>query len=131
MKRIEKVAIVLIVVGTLQGPAMWCLLHYTQVLMQPDGKNLSFLQEILGCGSAVAASLISLVCAGWLYLEAERQNHSKWVWCLLGLLFKLPAVAVFYSFAILETLKKDRNANHASDATSEHAPGAGSSAHQG
>jgi hypothetical protein len=94
---------------------MWCLLHYTPVLMQANGKGLSFLQEVLGFGSALAASLISLVCAGWLYLEAERQNHSKWVWCLLGLLFKLPAVAVFYGFAILETLKKDRNANNGTE----------------
>ena len=39
MKRIEKLAIVLIVAGLLQGPAIWCLLHYSPVLLDSGGDD--------------------------------------------------------------------------------------------
>lgn len=115
MKRIEKLAIVLIVAGLLQGPALWCLLHYSPALLQSGGKGLSLLQEIMGFASAIATSLVSVGCAIWLYLEADRSAYSKWVWCLLGLLFRLPAVAIFYGVAILYTLRTNTDANQQSE----------------
>lgn len=109
MKGIEKIAIVLIVAGALQGPALWVILYFSPSLLQGD--HLSHAQEAVGFSSAVATSLVAFVCACWLYLTAKRHGHSKWIWCLVGLLFKLPGVAVFYGFAILERLDGDRNAN--------------------
>lgn len=116
MKPVEKFAVVLIAVGALHGPAMWVLLHFTPSLMQ--GENLSMFEESVGILSSIATSLVDLVCATWLYQAARRHGHSKWIWCLVGLLFKLPGIAIYYGVAILDKMEKE-DANQALNHTSE------------
>ena len=119
MKRTEKIAIVLIVAAALQGPAKACLLACIPRLMK--GEGLSLLSSAVYYGSAIAGSFVALGCGLWLYLEAERKDHSKWIWCLFGLLLKLPAVAVFYGYIILETLEKNGKATDLAEATAPEA----------
>jgi drug/metabolite transporter (DMT)-like permease len=111
MKRTEKIAIVLIIGAALQGPASLLLLQYYIPSLLEEGR-LSFFQQSLGFAATAARSLVAIACALWLFFEAKRQKQSRWIWCLLGLLFQLPAVAVFYGFAILERLNTPSDANN-------------------
>ena len=131
MKRIETLVAILVVGAGLYGLASIGLLKYMEALMQADGTNPTCLQDTLGVISASVQGITAVTCAIWLYLESQRQQCNRWIWGLLGLLFHLPGVAVFYGVNILETLKTNRNANQSSQATSEPALGAASSSREG
>jgi hypothetical protein len=113
MKRIEKLAMVLIVAWIVQavsGPAI-----LTWIMKQAQGAETSPVLDVLGYVSGVCRWIVAIVCGVWLFAEADREKQSKWVWCLLGLLFHLQAVAIFVLYTILQEMRSKGRANHTSE----------------
>jgi hypothetical protein len=127
MKKIEKLAIVLVVVWILQAvstPGMFMLMARQQ------SGDISTFAQVLQYAAGLGSWLIAAVCGAWLFVEAQREKQTKWVWCLFGLLFKVQAIAIFYLYLIFQNMKSTGVANQALHATSETAPGAASEAHE-
>ena len=45
---------------------------------------------------AVIMLILRIAIALWLYVRASRETKYPWVWCLLGLVFGLVAVGVYF-----------------------------------
>lgn len=114
MKKIEKLAIVLVVAWVFRavstpGMLMW-------MARQQIGHISSFAQ-VLQYAAGLGYWLIAAVCGAWLFVEAQRENQTKWVWCLFGLLFQVQAIAIFYLYLIFQNMKSTGIANQEPEAT--------------
>ena len=109
MKRIDKLAIALIVAWIIQMVSTPCLLTFLADRMHSDAYNsVTLMNTVMIYGSALLKSLTAILCGGWLYLEAKRERQNHWVWCFFGLAFGMNAVAIFYAYAILQLLRTER-----------------------
>lgn len=52
---------------------------------------------------AIVAVIVRIGCGWWLYHKTKPKEQHQWLWCLLGAVFGLMAVATYY---IVEIYKK-------------------------
>jgi drug/metabolite transporter (DMT)-like permease len=52
---------------------------------------------------AIIAVIVRIGCGWWLYLKTKPKQQYPWLWCLLGVVFGLVAIATYY---IVEIYKK-------------------------
>jgi hypothetical protein len=115
MKNIEKIAFFLVAGWILQlvSRPVWFLFVIKHCQEDPSVGS-----TFLGYVSLAGSSLIAIGCGIWLFKEAQKEKQGKWMWCLLGLLFQLQAIVIFYLYIILQELRLRRTANQAFDTTS-------------
>ena len=108
MKRFEKLAIAVVILWVI-GWALSSATPYwiSQVLTadEPGEKIKSFLVILLGSANLFKL-LTSIVCGIFLYFEAKEEKKNKWVWCALGLVFKMNGILLFLAYLILGELRK-------------------------
>ena len=105
MKRIEKLAIALVIAWIIQAitlPAIFTVLP-KQIISNP---NIS--TYLLSYGAMLLRSAVALLCGVWLFYEAKEEQQNKWIWCFFGLVFQLNAVMIFYAYVIVHLLKAKR-----------------------
>jgi hypothetical protein len=74
--------------------------------MQEMGEYKSYL-HVLSIAHVLSAALINIVIAWWLYSKSES---TKWGWALLGLIFGILAVILFYLEKIYNARSKATDA---------------------
>lgn len=52
---------------------------------------------------AAVGVILRIGCAWWLYQKTKSKQQYPWLWCLLGLVFGLVSIAVYY---LIEIYKK-------------------------
>ena len=112
MKKLEKFVIVLIVLWILQCV---CSGFMPSLIAQiAAARNLDAsakLQILLTSISLLSFSVVSIACATWLFLEAKREEYSKWLWCLAGLVLKIDAVILFFVWLAFQEIQQMRIKN--------------------
>jgi len=64
------------------------------------------LTSVLPVSCGIVAAIVVIVqigCGWWLYQKTKPKQQYPWLWCLLGFVFGLTAVATYY---IIEIYKK-------------------------
>ena len=113
MKKLEKFAIVLIVLWILQAIAAGATPFWIRHML--EAKNVTagmgqlkiltgFFALIIGLGTSVA-------CGIWLFLEAKRESRPRWLWCLAGLNLKINAVILFFVWLAFQEIRQMRIKN--------------------
>ena len=66
---------------------------------------------------AVRRVLVGIVCGAWLFVEAQRERETAWVWCLVGLVGSAIGIVLFYAYMIWQNTRVDKMANQAPEPT--------------
>ena len=109
MKRIEKVAIVLMVLWVLtlvSNPATSIIM--ARLYGAKEYGQITFTQHTLVTVRAVLCALVQTGVAVWLFVEATRDKAARWVWSLFGLTFGLSAAILYFLVQLVEESRLKR-----------------------
>jgi len=109
MKKLEKFTIVLIVLWVLQGLSTGLMPFLVgQIINAKDPEVITNLKMLAASISIINGFGISAACGIWLFLEAKREGHLRWLWCLMGLSFKINAAILFFVWLAFLELRQMR-----------------------
>ena len=109
MKRIEVVAVVLIVLWTV-------LLLYSSILSfirlvdlyDPDEHASHFIAMGVLQTQSILYVLVRFGVGIWLFIQAKRDRAASWVWGLFGLIFSISAAILYFVMQLVEEMKLKR-----------------------
>jgi len=106
VKNVEKfaiVAIVLLILSTVPSPLFNVII--AKLYDRPELAQYNILTYMMAMGTAFSRSLVGIGVGIWLFILARRENATPWIWLLLGLVFGLMAVVLFFLMKVYESVR--------------------------
>jgi len=111
MKKLEKIAIVLIVLWVFKlivAVATPFFIRHMIAAACPTDK-LDMLKILAGAFALMWGWGTSVACGIWLFLEAKRESRPRWLWCLAGLTLNINAVILFFVWLAFQDIRQMHN----------------------
>ncbi len=110
MKRIEKVAVVLVVLWFCTLVVTPLTSYLTRVVfhqgaLADQAFRLSMTESALLTVRLIIRALVHIGVAIWLFFEASRESAAKWIWGLFGLTFGINAAILYFLIQLIETMR--------------------------
>lgn len=113
MKRIEKLAIVLIVLWVFTLIPNYVLKIILPRFLDAEAYGeFSLAENSLFLARSILEFGLHIGIAVWLFLQASYDKRLRWVWCLFALFFGLSAAILYLLMQILENMKQRDNGGH-------------------
>ena len=109
MKKIEKIAIILIVLWVLtlaSNPVITIIMG--RLYSPQEFVNITFMQKGLLAARTILGLLVQIGIAVWLFMQAKRDKAARWVWALFGLTFGISAAILYFLLQLIEEMKLKR-----------------------
>ncbi|MFA6173996.1 MAG: hypothetical protein WC701_09985 [Kiritimatiellales bacterium] len=114
MKKIEKLATVLIILYSLQAVLAGLTPFWIFQIANSHSTTFLNLLKMIGLSfSAITSIGTGIVCGIWLFAEAKREGYSSWLWCLAGLVLRLDALILFFVWLAFQEIRQMRIKNDA------------------
>ncbi len=111
MKKIEVVAIVLIILWTVLLLTTSILSFISLASIYPPDEGASRLIEIgVRQTQMMLYILVQFGVAIWLFIQAKRDRARSWLWGLFGLIFGIVAVVLYFLMQLIKEMKIKRTA---------------------
>jgi hypothetical protein len=110
MKKLEKFAVVLIALWILQCIFAGLTPIWIKQIVASENIDRAIPDlEMLAASISIITGLgVSAACGIWLFLEAKREGHPHWLWCIMGLSFKINAVILFFVWLAFQEIRQMR-----------------------
>ena len=108
MKKIEILAIIVIVLTVVSVVGQHCLGEFSQYLEDKHGLSYAKISMYRVYARSLPQLLVQIGIAVWMYLVSRRANNTPLVWALFGLVYGLLAPILFYAVRIYEKLSQNK-----------------------